>query len=454
MIFLKRRRLIFWLIKAYIKRWRKTILISFVFGLIAFFLLRYGVNYFVPLLPFVHEEKIGIEGAYTIDTLPSTIISKVSVGLTKFDANYKPIPGVAKKWEIKDNGKTYIFYLKDNINFSDKTKLTSDLIKYNFIGVNTQTPNDSTIVFRLKNSYAPFLVTVTRPIFKSGFVGIGDYKVQSVKLNGDFVQSITLRSLKQQKTVLIYQFYPTQEALKTAFVLGEIDKAINLTDVKFKDTSFEKFQGVNVSRRLDDQNLVTLFYNTIDKNLSDKRLREAIAYAIPDKFMQGYRNHGPFSPKSWVNSPNLATYTQDFEHAKLLLDNSDSFKANKNGIAFELKTFPKYESLAKIIQNNLKKLNIHIKITVVDSLPTQFQMFLGDFRVPRDPDQYILWHSSQEDNITKYKNLRIDKLLEDGREVNSIEERKKLYTDFQKYLLDDPPATFLLFPYLFDVSRK
>ncbi len=454
MIFLKRRRLIFWLIKAYIKRWRKTILISFVFGLLAFFLLRYGVNYFVPLLPFVHEEKIGIEGAYTIDTLPATIISKVSTGLTKFDANYKPIPAVAKSWEIKDNGKTYIFYLKDNIYFSDKTKLTSELIKYNFIDVNTQTPNDSTIVFRLKNSYSPFLVTVARPIFKSGFVGIGDYKVQSVKLNGDFVQSITLRSLKQQKTVLIYQFYPTQEALKTAFVLGEIDKAINLTDVKYKDTSFEKFPSVNVSRRLDDQNLVTLFYNTTDKNLSDKRLREAIAYAIPDNFMQGYRNHGPFSPKSWVSSPNLVTYTQDFEHAKLLLDNSDSFKSNKNGIAFELKTIPKYEGLAEIIKTNLKKLKINIKIKVVDSLPTEFQMFLGDFRVPRDPDQYILWHSSQEDNITKYKNLRIDKLLEDGREVASIEERKKLYTDFQKYLLDDPPATFLLFPYLYDVSRK
>jgi peptide/nickel transport system substrate-binding protein len=350
--------------------------------------------------------------------------------------------------------KTYIFYLKDNVYFSDKTKLKSELIKYNFIDVETQTPNPSTIIFRLKSSYAPFLVTVARPIFKSGFVGLGDYKVQSVKLNGDFVQSITLRSVKQQKNVLIYQFYPTQEALKTAFTLGEISEAMSLTDIKYKETKFDKFSNIDVTKRLDDQNLVTLFYNTTDKNLSDKRLREAISYAIPDKFEEGYRNYGPFSPKSWINSSNLARYQQDFEHSNLLLENSDSFKGNKNGVAFELKTFPKYLSIADIIKKNLEKINIKLKITVVDTLPSDFQMFLGDFRVPRDPDQYILWHSSQENNISKYKNLRIDKLLEDGRQIVDMEERKKIYTDFQKYLLDDPPATFLLFPYQYDIKRK
>src|SRR3990167_3390975 len=104
MIFLKRKRLIYWLLKAYLKRSGKTILISFLIGLVAFFVLKYGVNYFIPLLPFVNEEKIGLEGAYTVDNLPLEIISKISMGLTALDKNYNVIPSVAKKWEIKDDG--------------------------------------------------------------------------------------------------------------------------------------------------------------------------------------------------------------------------------------------------------------------------------------------------------------------------------------------------------------
>jgi len=79
---------------------------------------------------------------------------------------------------------------------------------------------------------------------------------------------------------------------------------------------------------------------------------------------------------------------------------------------------------------------------------------LGEFPVLSDPDQYTLWHSSHDTNITKYKNLRIDKLLEDGRQVIDLEERQKIYADFQKYLLDDMPAIFLYFPYTFTISRK
>lgn len=453
MIFLKRKRLVFWLLRAYIKRWRRTILTSFIVGILVFFLLRYGINYFIPLLPFTNEEKIGVEGAYTVDDLPSPILSKVSIGLTTLDANYNVKPGAAASWEIKDNGRTYIFYLKDNIYFSDKTKLTTDLINYKFIDVTTQTPNKNTIIFKLKNSYSPFLVTVSRPIFKRGFVGIGDYKLQSVNLNGDFVESISLRSLAKEKNLITYFFYPTQDALKSAFALGEITTASGLTDTRFQDTTFEKFSKATVKKSLDDQRLVTLFINTKDKNLSDKRLREALSYATPDSFAQGRRNYGPFSPSSWVNEAGLTSYRQDLDHSRLLLNESEVFKNNKN-TRFELKTYPKYLDIATKIQSEWKKVGVNIDITTVDKFPQSFQLFLGDFRVPRDPDQYILWHSEQSNNIAGYKNLRIDKLLEDGRQIINTNDRKKIYADFQKYLLDDPPAIFLLFPYNFSITRK
>lgn len=452
MIFLKRRRLIFWLIKAYAKRWRKTILISFVLGLGVFFLLRFFITYFSPLIPFSNVQKVGIVGAYSVDNLPSEIVSKASEGLTMVDSDGTIKPAIAKNWQIENNGKTYIFYLNNNIYFTDGTKLTSDLIKYNFLDVTIERPNQYTIIFKLKNVYSPFLVTVSRPIYKNNSIGVGLYKIRSIKLNGDFVQNISFSSLKDKKEIS-YQFYPTEEALKNAFMLGEVSNIMKIKDITYRNIPIANFPNVQIEKKIDYSSLVTLFYNSLDKDLSDKRLREALSYTIPDTFENGQRNYGPFNPNSWVSKDGLATYHQDFEHAKLLLNQSRN-ASQSSELTIELKTLPKFLSIAKEIQKLWGKIGINTKIVEVDSLPTSFQAFLGEFNLPKDPDQYLIWHSGQANNITNYKNLRIDKLLEDGRQTINTSERKRIYTDFQKYLLDDPPAAFLYFPYVYDVTRK
>ena len=119
-----------------------------------------------------------------------------------------------------------------------------------------------------------------------------------------------------------------------------------------------------------------------------------------------------------------------------------------------IKTLRQYKTAADAIAKTWKGLGIDTKIEEVDTLPDTYQVFLGDFSIPKDPDQYTLWHSAQQNNITRYKNLRIDKLLEDGRKTSDINERKSLYDDFQKYLMDDAPAAFLYFPMQYDVKRK
>jgi peptide/nickel transport system substrate-binding protein len=453
MIFLKRRRLILWLLKAYLRKWRRTILISFGLGLIVFFLLKFVVNYFVPLMPFTQQQTIGMVGAYSVDNLPTVILSKVSRGLVYPGPNYLPKPDLAKSWEIKNDGKTYIFHLKDNVFFSDGTKLTSDRINYDFTDVTALRPDASTIVFNLKSSYSPFLLTVSRPIFKNGFVGIGDYKVQSVNINGDFVQSISLVANKGHNQEITYQFYPTEEALKTAFVLGDVNEAAGVRNMDFNNKSLINFKNTTITKDINHSQLVTLFYNTQDKDLSDKRLREALAYAMPDIFSNGQRNYGSFSPNSWVSESGLTTYSQDFEHAKLLLGESVS-STGSSSFTLELKALPEYKNLANQVKDLWAKIGIKTNVKIVDSFPSDFQVFLGEFNVSKDPDQYALWHSSQQNNITHYKNLRIDKLLEDGRQTVDVGGRQKIYADFQKYLLDDPPATFLYFPYEYDLKRK
>ena len=455
MIFLKRRRLIAWLLKAYFKKWRKTIFISFLVGLVVFFILRFGVNYFIPLIPFTQQETVGMVGAYTTDSLPSSILANISEGLTEITDDDSVKPALAASWDIKNNGKTYIFHLKKNLTFNDGTRFTSDQIKYNFLNVSVEKPDFYTIIFNLKNAYSPFLVTVSRPIFKNGFVGIGEYRVNAINLNGTFIQSLNLISVKGKNKEIVYQFYPTENSLKTALALGDVDKIIGVRDLTVKNKSFVSFKDLTVTKYVNYSSLVTIFYNTQDKTLSDKRLREALTYAVPDNFPYGQRNFGPFSPKSWVNEDYLSTYQQDFQHAKLLLSESES--SSKGAVLkIELKTLQQFKTLAYQIKSVWEKIGIETSIKIVDGLPANFQAFLGEFNVTKDPDQYTLWHSSQinQNNITNYKNLRIDKLLEDGRQTIDINQRRKIYADFQKYLLDDAPATFLYFPYEYDVTRK
>ena len=73
---------------------------------------------------------------------------------------------------------------------------------------------------------------------------------------------------------------------------------------------------------------------------------------------------------------------------------------------------------------------------------------------PPDPDQYFLWHSEQPTNFTRYKNTRIDSLLEKGRKTLDQQERTTIYQEFQQFLLEDPPAIFLRHLQSFELQRK
>lgn len=448
-----RRRLLLWLIKAYLQRWGKSIIIYFGIGLLVFILINRVLSYSFTHLPFIEKETIGLVGSYTADSLPQVISSKISRGLTKAGPDGAIKPDIAEKWKIAPSGKGYAFYLRRNIYFSDGTPVTSDSISYDFEDVVVTRPDKHTIVFNLKDSYSPFLTTVTRPIFKESLIGTGDYKIKKIKFNGSFIESVELYSEKFNK-ILVYQlFYPTISALKTAFVLGEVSKIINVPNLDFKGTAFNFFKNVNVVKKVDHSRLVSLFYNTKDKVVSSKLLREGLSYTMPESFVEGERNSTPLPYFSYANQEGVSVYQHDLEHAKLLIDKSETATGSSK-IFLTIDTLPKYENVAKNISNVWKKLNIETKIRLTNQVPSNFQIFLGEFNVSSDPDQYVLWHSSQVNNITRYENVRIDKLLEDGRKELDTQKRILIYTDFQKYLLSDPPASFLFFPYYYEVSRK
>lgn len=393
-------------------------------------------------------------GAYTPEEIPQTIVEKVARGLTKVEPDGTVKPDLAESWNIENGGKTYVFFLRKNLKFSDGTPLISKNIPYSFSDVTIKRPDDYTIVFNLKDAYAPFLVTVSKPIFYHGYIGVGDYTINNVELNGDFLKSIQLLSTTDKLKTETYLFYPTSDALKIAFTLGETKQAIGLTDTNINNVSLSKFPNISMQKNVNYQRLVTIFYNTQDSFLSDKKIRSGLTYALPDVFPDGERVYFPYSPKSKYYNTEIQTHKQDFTHAKLLISSSLEAASSSAAPTLNIKTLSKYKDVADEVKKAWAQVGIKAIVDEVDSVPQDFQVYLGDFNVPKDPDQYTIWHTGQVNNITRFKNLRIDKLLEDGRKTLDESERQRIYFDFQKYLIDESPASFLYFPYEYEFVRK
>ncbi len=278
-----RKRLIIWLIKAYIKRSGRSIVVSFFVGLVVFFLII-GLYRFIPRPSFTRTNAIGIAGTYTIQTLPSSIIGKIGFGLTTVSEDGAISPGLASSWDIRDGGKTYVFLLDKDLAFNDGKKLESNDIQYGFSQASVERPDKHTIIYKLKEPYAPFLITVSEPVFRKGIIGTGDYKIRSFVLNGDYVKSMTIVSKKEPRVIEHYTFYPSQEALKLAILLGEVSQAKGLFDTSYKHIQLGSFPNGEINRSTNYQKLVTVFYNTKDSLLSDKKIRNALSFSLPNSF--------------------------------------------------------------------------------------------------------------------------------------------------------------------------
>lgn len=426
-------RYIIRLIQAFILRFKAIIVTSVGVGIIFFITLNF-------LLPGITSTsyKIGEVGKYTITNLPDEITNKISRGLTKIEIDGNVVPDIAESWETSDNGKTWIFKIKNDLIWQDDKKLKLDDLNYEFSDATTEVISNNEIKFSLQSNYSAFPVIVSKPIFKKGLLGLGEYKVTDVSLVGGFVQKLTIKNKNGQK--IIYKFYPSEERLKLAFKLGEVEKIEGLQDIK----EFEKWKTVKIDKNTEYNNFVALFFNTQNDKFKDKSVRQALAYAIDKENLGNVRSIGPISPYSWAYNPQVKKYLKDIEKAK-----------DVKGIYVKISTLPNLLSTAENIANQWKEIGVVVDIEVTATIPQEFDVFLATVDIPKDPDQYSLWHSTQEGtNISNYKNARIDKLLEDGRTELDREVRKKIYLDFQRFLVEDVPAIFLYHPSYYSVSRK
>lgn len=428
---------------------RATIFSSLLVGILIFFAVAGLLNfYFRPLL-FKTTRNIGYYGSYNTQNLPSDVLKNVSFGLTTVAENGTISPGAAESWTIQDE-KVYTFKLKPGLKLHNGKELTAHEVPYNFKDVEKKVLDKYTIRYTLKEPYAPFLVSVSNPIVTKELDGLGQYEVQDVDLNAGFIRSLTLTDKDNSNNKQKIYFYPTQRASKVAFMLGEVDDVKKITNPLVDKTDLSQWKNVASSKDIDYTTLVTLFYNNNDPVLNNKKIRQALNYALPSEFANGERAYSSIPPTSiyFEKSPNYGI--SDEEVAETLLSGlEDSLEK-----PLVISTTEEYEQTALTVKEAWEKIGVKSEIKVSNTIPTNFQVLLSRFRLPEDPDQYIIWHSDQPSNIMGYKSLRIDKLLEDGRSINDVEKRKRVYSDFQKYLLDDAPAGFLYYPNSIALSRE
>lgn len=443
-----RRRFLIWLIRAYIKKWGKIFLLGFLVGVVLFILLKENSPKVLSLIQIREPFRVGIVGAYTLDSLPQQIQEYISMGLTKIDENGKVIPQAAESWQVENDGKTYIFHLRRDLVFQDGKKFTSKDVNYNFKEAKIYSPDPYIVQFELEDPFAPMPAVLSRPLFKKGLVGLSDFKVLDFEKNGDFVKSLTLQSKKELSTQLVFNFYPTEQAVKTAFMLGEIDQ-IYISD----PSEFDNW-NLTLEKNVDTKKLVVLFYNTRDPNLS-KQIRQGLSYALPqDNFQEiGVWANSPLAGNSWAFKEQPEKFRRNIENAKRLLETEDN-ASDSAKLAYTLITPPRFKEVAEKIKEAFLEVGVSIEIVVATDKPSDFQMFLDQITIPDDPDQYTLWHSTGATNITHYASPRIDKLLEDGRKTIDDGQRKEIYGELQKYLVDEAPASFLYYPYVYTIKRK
>jgi len=436
-------RFILRVLSTFFTRFKFVIVSGVLIGALFFILLKF----ISPILFAGTTEKIGMPGRYSSTNLPHEVISLIGNGLTKLDENGNPTPDLAVSWETSDKGKTWVFKLDKTRKWQDGKKVVASDIKYQFSDLTIESPNSETLIFKLDNPYSAFPAIVSKPVFKKGLLGTGEYKVKKISISGSYVQTITVDN--ENGDIKIYKFYPTEERTKLAYKLGEVSKIENILN----PSPFTTWKNANVVGTSEKGEYVALFFNTGTSPFSEKNLRQALSYAIDKKMFDGERAISPISNTSWAFNSQVKPYDYDLEKAKKMV--KDLPKELTEGLSITLTSSPILISEADKIIKDWKAVGINAEVKIQPNVPQDYQALLVIFDIPDDPDQYSIWHSTQMNtNISKYIDPRIDKLLEDGRSTVNIDERRKIYLDFQRFLVEDAPAAFLYYPTSYTVERN
>ena len=452
------------------------------------------------------------------DSASHNICNIVYNGLVKYDKDMNIVGDLAESWDISRNGLVITFHLRKGVKWHDGQPFTSADVLYTYqVTVDPKTPtayagdflkvkkaealDDYTFRVTYDKPFAPALISwgssilprhllagkdITKSALSRHPIGTGPYK---------FKEWVT-----GQKIVLVSNpdYFEGQP-----YIDGRITRIIPDTATMFLELRAQNIGMMGLTplqyTRQTENNLFKnnfnkyrylsfgytyLGYNLKTPLFADKRIRQAISYAInKDEIISGVLlnlgkpANGPYKPGTWAYNDKVKIYNYNPQKARELLREAGWTKINNEGIlekdgkpfVFEIVTNQGNETrqkCAEIIQRQLKEIGIVVKIRILEwsAFVTDFinkrrfdAVILG-WSIPFDPDAYDVWHSSktapEELNFISYKNPEADEMLEKGRGTFNQKERKKYYNRFQEILAEDQPYTFLYVPEALVIINK
>lgn len=446
MVFFRGGRFWYRLVKQLAQKYTFALIFGFILGLTgSLSVLRFGPK--ISQLFFVPVERIGVVGDVSPSILPRSIAQRISTGLTTIAPDGSPLPALATSWEATDSGKIYTFHLRSDALWHNGKQVTSSDINYNIKDVIFTVLDDHTLRATLKDSYSPFLTLVAKPIFQSGLRGFGPYRIGKIRLKGDAIVYLRLESIgKNLPKILEYRFYRTQSQAIAAYKVGDVDILEDLTSTE----DIKGWGKLVINEHTQYDRIVSVYFNLHNIQFSEKAFRQGLAYAIDDIPFE--RAISPITKTSWAFTDAVKKYSHDPIQAKKLLKNASTASSSAQ---LSITTFQPFVDITQTIANSWNIMGVPTSIRVTNDVPHDYQVLVSVQSIPPDPDQYAFWHSTQIDtNITGYVNLKVDKLLEVGRREQDIGQRKKIYADAAKRIVEDAPAVFLYYPITYTVSRK
>ncbi len=401
-------------------------------------------------------------------------------GLTRIDERGAVLPGLAERWTVSPDGRTYTFALRAGVVFSDGTTLDAGDVKSTFArnaaadSTNSrksyftqmeriETPDPLTVAITLKDPSGLFLFNMaekesvilapeTAATDRTKPVGTGPYMLDRW-VPGDQVVLVKNPRYRDAASVrigrVVFRFINDAAAQVAALRAGDVDAFPNLGAVEnaaqfAKDPRFKVMVGTTEGETI-------LSMNNKRGPFANVLVRRALSFAVNrDEVNQGAMfgygipigsHFAPHNP-AYVDLTGL--YAYDPERAKALLREA----GYPNGFEATLTLPPTtYARLSgQIIAAELAKVGVRIKIEEVewarwlDAVYTQKNYDLSivshvepmDIGIYADPNYYFQYDSPEFRDILARANRATDPATQN-----------RLWGDAQRKLAEDAVNVFL-----------
>jgi peptide/nickel transport system substrate-binding protein len=432
-------------------------------------------------------------------------------GLVALGRDLEIVPELARSWAFSKDCLTLDFKLQENVRWHDGVPFTADDVvftwrmtmhpktpspyKSDFADVeNVEALDRNTVRVTYKKPYAKALLSwgltiLPRHLLEryveegkikdapqnwSAPIGTGPYRFKEMKSGEKIVVVANQEYFKGRPAIsrIVYRIIPSQATIFLEVKAKGVDIA-SLTALQYKrQTEYPAFEKAYNKFRYSGAGYTYLGFNLKDKRFADRRVRLAFAHAIDKQALLdgvvlglGRRATGPFRPGTWADNTNVKGVPYDPKRAIELLAEA-GWTRNGQGLlekdgrpfTFELLTNQgndERKKVAEIVQASLRELGVGVEIRVLEWAALlkehvkkrQFDAIVLGWGTGADPDQFVVWHSSQAGpdqlNHISYANPEVDALLEAGRASCVQADRVRFYHRIHEVLAEDQPLVFL-----------